>query len=170
MVARMTQSLACSIPAIPPTRSVWHTISPMTPLIYAGHSTGFKAQSANLSIDGRTPYARSADPEEATSYEIGLKMQFDNGYLNMAYFHQSIEGFQSNVFTGTGFNLANAGEETHEGIEIDMMMALSENFVVNFSGIFIDAVYDDFKQGACDATGLAEAEFQCPSVGRWVAR
>ena len=130
--------------------------------IYAGHSTGFKAQSANLSIDGRTPYGRSADPEEATSYEIGLKMQFDNGYLNMAYFNQSIEGFQSNVFTGTGFNLANAGEETHKGIEIDMMMALSENFVINFSGIFIDAVYDDFKQGACDSTGLAEAEFQCP--------
>jgi iron complex outermembrane receptor protein len=130
--------------------------------VYASHSTGFKAQSANLSIDGRTPYSRSADPEEATSYEIGLKMQFANGYLNMAYFHQSIEGFQSNVFTGTGFNLANAGEETHEGVEVDMVMALSENFVVNFSGIFIDAVYDDFKQGACDATGLAEAEFQCP--------
>jgi len=128
---------------------------------YASHSTGFKAASVNLSVDGRTPGNRSADPEEATNIEVGLKASFDNGYLNVALFQQSIEGFQSNVFSGTGFNLENAGKETHEGIELDAMVALSESLVVGFSAIAIDAVYDSFTNGTCDTTGQAGEAYQC---------
>jgi iron complex outermembrane receptor protein len=132
-----------------------------TMTVYAGHSTGFKAASVNLSVDGRTPGNRAADPEEATSIEVGLKAVFDNGYFNIAYFEQSIEGFQSNVFSGTGFNLENAGKETHKGVEFDGMFALSENLVLGLSGIAIDPVYDSFVNGTCDTTGLAEARYQC---------
>ena len=130
--------------------------------VYASHSTGFKATSINMSVDGRTPGNRTADPEEATNIEVGLKATFDNGYLNLAYFEQTIEGFQSNVFSGTGFNLENAGEETHEGIELDSMFALSENLVVGFSAMYIDAVYDEFLNGTCDDTGLSEPQYACP--------
>jgi len=132
-----------------------------TMTIYAGHSTGFKAASVNMSVDGRTPGKRAAYPEEATNIEIGLKAVFDNGYFNIAYFEQSIEGFQSNVFSGTGFNLENAGKETHKGVEFDGMFALSESLVLGLSGIAIDPVYDSFVNGTCDTTGLAEARYQC---------
>ncbi|MGB1157830.1 MAG: TonB-dependent receptor [Porticoccaceae bacterium] len=131
--------------------------------VYASHSTGFKAASVNLSVDGRTPGNRTADPEEATNIEFGLKTTFDNGYLNIAYFDQTIEGFQSNIFSGTGFNLENAGKETHEGVELDGMLALSENVVLGFSAIYIDAIYDEFLNGTCDDTGLAEPEYSCPA-------
>ena len=131
--------------------------------VYASHSTGFKATSVNMSVDGRTPGNRTADPEEATNIEVGLKASFDNGYLNVAYFEQTIKGFQSNVFGGTGFNLENAGEETHEGIELDSMIALSEDLVVGFSATYIDAVYDEFLNGTCDNTGLAEPQYACPT-------
>ena len=130
--------------------------------VYASHSTGFKAASVNLSVDGRTPGNRSADPEEATNIEIGFKAAFDNGYLNLALFQQSIDGFQSNEFSGTGFNLVNAGKETHEGIELTGMFALTESLVVNVSAITIDAVYDSFDEGTCDRTGLAGEAYQCP--------
>jgi len=129
--------------------------------VYASHSTGFKAASVNLSVDGRTPGNRAADPEEATNIEIGLKASFDNGYLNVALFQQSIEGFQSNVFGGTGFNLENAGKETHEGIEFDAMYAVSESLVLSLSAIAIDAVYDSFENGTCDTTGQAGEAYQC---------
>ena len=129
--------------------------------IYAGHSTGFKASSINMSVDGRTPGNRAADPENATNIEIGLKATFDNGYMNLAYFEQTIEGFQSNVFSGTGFNLANAGEETHKGIEFDTVIAVSDNLVLSLSGIAIDPVYDSFVNGTCDTTGLAEERYRC---------
>ena len=131
--------------------------------VYASHSSGFKATSVNLSVDGRTPGNRTADPEEATNVEVGLKATFDNGYLNLAYFDQTIKGFQSNVFGGTGFNLENAGKETHEGIELDSVFALSENLVVGLSAMYIDAVYDEFLNGTCDTTGLSDPEYLCPA-------
>ena len=134
--------------------------------VYASHSTGFKASSVNLSVDGRTPGNRAADPEEATNVEAGIKTSFDNGYLNIAYFEQTIEGFQSNVFGGTGFNLTNAGEETHKGFELDSMFALSENLAIGVSAMSIDAIYDSFLNGTCDTTGLAEPEYACPAGQR----
>ena len=131
-------------------------------VVYASHSTGFKATSVNLSVDGRTPGNRAADPEEATNIEIGLKASFDNGYVNIALFDQSIEGFQSNVFSGTGFNLENAGKESHEGLELDSMFALSENLSIGLSAMYIDAVYDSFVNGTCDTTGLSDVQYNCP--------
>ncbi len=129
--------------------------------IYATHSTGFKATSVNMTVDARD--VRSADPEEATNIEIGLKATFDNGYLNIAYFDQNIDGFQSNAFSGTGFNLVNAGKESHEGVELDSMLALSENLMLRVSAMSLDAVYDSFERGTCDTTGLAEPQYQCPA-------
>lgn len=127
---------------------------------YASHSTGFKAISVSLTVDARD--LRSADPEEATSIELGMKKSFDRGYFNIALFDQSIKGFQSNAFTGTGFNLVNAGEQTHKGIEFDSMFAASEDLILRLSVIAIDPVYDEFLRGSCDTTGLAGAEYQCP--------
>ena len=113
-----------------------------------------------MTVDARN--LRSADPEEATSIELGMKKSFDNGYVNIALFNQSIKGFQSNAFTGTGFNLVNAGEQTHKGIEFDSMFAASEDLVLRLSVIALDPVYDEFLKGSCDTTGLAAPEYQCP--------
>src|SRR3546814_16763456 len=63
--------------------------------------------------------SRFANPEESTVYEFGLKGQWDVAAVNVAVFKQSIKGFQSNVFTGTGFPLANAGKQSTFGIEFD---------------------------------------------------
>ena len=43
------------------------------------------------------------------------------------------------------------------------MFALSENLIVGFSAIYMDAEYDSFLNGTCDKTGLAEPEFSCPA-------
>lgn len=62
--------------------------------VYVGTATGFKAASVNLTIDGRGgDIGRIAEPEEAELFEIGLKAQFDRGYVNLALFDQSIKGF-----------------------------------------------------------------------------
>ena len=101
---------------------------------YVSAATGFKASSWNLSRDSRpfpsdqaaleaagltvpnlTYTTRYALPEEATVYEIGLKARWDTVALNMAIFDQSIKNFQENIFTGTGFNLQNAGEQSAQG-------------------------------------------------------
>ena len=58
-------------------------------------------------------------PKSSEVYEVGLKAQWPLVAFNIAVFKQSIKGFQSNVFTGTGFALANAGEQSTFGIEFD---------------------------------------------------
>jgi outer membrane receptor protein involved in Fe transport len=134
--------------------------------VYLGAGTGFKATSWNLSRDSR-PFAsdlaaigsaglttpnlvagtRYAGPEEATVYEIGLKSRFERGALNLAVFDQSIEGFQSNIFVGTGFSLANAGEQSTTGVEIEATWLPTDALELTFAGTWLDAQYDDF-QGA----------------------
>jgi iron complex outermembrane receptor protein len=90
---------------------------------YVSYSTGWKAGAYNLSSDSRPPNAngvgRTAAPEDVSVYEAGLKANFQGGYLNLAIFDQSIKGFQSNAYTGIGYSLVNAGEESVKGFEVD---------------------------------------------------
>ncbi len=137
--------------------------------VYGGVSTGFKATSWNLSRDSR-PFAsdigritsaglgvpnlisgtRFASPEEATVYEIGLKAKFDRFAVNVALFDQSIEGFQSNAFVGTGFNLANAGEQSTKGVEFDLTYYPTESLELKLAGTLLDSTYDSFEGAGRD--------------------
>ena len=125
---------------------------------YISHSTGFKPTSVNLSVNANNAtIGRAADPEQSENIEFGLKHSHDLGYINVAFFKQNIEGFQSNTFTGNGFSLVNAGDQEHKGIEIDSVTAVSENLVVGLSAIRIDAVYKSFVNGSCDTLGLDDS-------------
>ncbi|KTE04615.1 TonB-dependent receptor [Sphingopyxis sp. H038] len=135
--------------------------------IYATYATGFKASSVNLSRDSRplasdlaaitaaglrTPNlvagSRFADPEESTVYEFGLKGQWDVAAVNVAVFKQSIKGFQSNVFTGTGFALANAGKQSTFGIEFDGSVRPVAGLNLTLAATYLDAKYDSFINSA----------------------
>ena len=131
--------------------------------VYASYATGFKASSINLSRDSR-PFAadanalgaagllqpnqtfgsRFAGPENATVYEIGVKGQWDVAAFNLTLFAQSIKGFQSNVFNGTGFELANAGKQTTKGIEFDGNVTPIDGLKFSVAMVYLDPVYDSF--------------------------
>ena len=133
--------------------------------VYASYGTGFKATSWNLGRDSR-PFpadaaalgaagllpanavfrTRFAGPEEARIIEAGAKMKFDNGNLNIAVFDQTIEGFQSNVFLGTGFTLLNAGQQSTLGAEVDVSYSLADALTLSFAGTFLDPKYDEFTE------------------------
>lgn len=142
--------------------------------VYAGVSTGFKATSWNLSRDSR-PFAndipaltdaglvvpnlttgtRFAGPEESTVYEIGLKASYDTVTFNVAIFAQEIDGFQSNVFSGTGFNLVNAGKQSVEGLEFDLNWYPTDFLKVAFAVTYLDPLYDEFE-GALGINGIED--------------
>jgi iron complex outermembrane recepter protein len=140
--------------------------------VYASVATGFKSTSWNLSRDSRPLLAngaalgaagllpanfiigsgrnfgtRLAGPEKATVIEFGVKARFEYGAINLAVFDQSIKGFQSNTFLGTGFGLTNAGEQSTQGIEVDATYVPVESLVLNFAGTFLDPIYDSFEGG-----------------------
>jgi iron complex outermembrane receptor protein len=131
--------------------------------VYVNHGTGFKATSWNLSRDSRpsptsltalraaglasanlTSGSRFAGPEEATVYELGLKARYDRFSINSAIFEQSIKGFQSAIFVGTGFVLSNAGEQTTKGVEFDLNYYPADALKLTLAGTFLDPKYDSF--------------------------
>ena len=148
---------------------------------YVSAGTGFKATSWNLSRDSR-PFpedqagieaagltvpnlvytTRYATPEYSTVYEIGLKARWDTVALNLAIFDQEIEGFQENIFTGTGFNLANAGKRSTTGLEIDVRWQPTKSFQASLGATFMDPLYDSFELaqgvgGTVDLSGTTPA-------------
>ena len=103
---------------------------------------------AGLAVNNLTTGTRFAGPEEAKVFEVGVKGAFNNFAFNLAIFDQTIEGFQSNAFTGTGFALANAGEQSTTGLEIDMTWNPTDALTLTFAGTFLDPVYDSFPGSA----------------------
>ena len=136
--------------------------------IYGGLSTGYKATAWNISRDSRptaseiaglaaagTPVGpnttvgtRYANPEKAEVLEFGAKIALPSGYLNIAIFDQEIEDFQTNTFVGTGFVLANAGSQSADGYEFDLVISPTENIDLAVSGLFIDPIYDSYVGAA----------------------
>ncbi|NNE59187.1 MAG: TonB-dependent receptor, partial [Hellea sp.] len=105
-------------------------------------------QTRGLTVPNLTVGSRFARPENSTVYEIGVKAKLDRGYVNVTVFDQTIKGFQSNVFTGTGFNLANAGSQSAQGIEVDFLYSPIDNLSLTGGAIFMDPVYDSFPGAA----------------------
>lgn len=99
---------------------------------------------AGLNLPNLTTGTRFAGPEEAEVFELGVKAKFENFAVNLAVFDQTIEGFQSNVFIGTGFALSNAGKQSSEGIEFDATWRPTEALTLTFAGTFLDPIYDSF--------------------------
>jgi iron complex outermembrane recepter protein len=130
---------------------------------YFTYSKGWKASAVNLSSDGSPPdpvtgLGRAAGPEDVTLYEVGFKAKFDQGYINVAVFDQTIEGFQSNIFIGTGFVLANAGEQSVRGFEVESLWQPAEPLVATFGLTYLDPEYDSFPNAPCASfVGVAPA-------------
>lgn len=104
-------------------------------------------RTAGLAVNNLTTGTRFADPENATVYEVGLKGQFDGFGFNLALFKQSLEGFQGNIFTGTGFVLGNAEKQSTTGIELDATMSPIKNFTITTNFTYLNPKFDSFTGG-----------------------
>lgn len=121
--------------------------------MYASYNTGWKAGAVNLSSDSRPPdvngVGRTADPEDVTAYELGLKSVFGGGFFNLALFHQSIDGFQSNLYTGTGYQLVNAGKTTIRGVEMDVAYRPATWLALTGAATYLEPTYNSFTKAPC---------------------
>ncbi|OYY90656.1 MAG: TonB-dependent receptor [Sphingomonas sp. 28-66-16] len=145
---------------------------------YVTYGTGFKASSINIGPDSRptaadfipgspvtnppaspirtaglalpnlTTGSRFALPETAEVIEGGLKAQWPNFAFNVAVFQQTINNFQGNIFTGTGFILTNAGKQSTFGIEFDTNYTPVKALTLNFDLTYLNPKYDSYPNGA----------------------
>ncbi|GGF54924.1 TonB-dependent receptor [Alteromonas lipolytica] len=119
-------------------------------LVYLSWANGFK--SGGLNTDR---IAAGFDPvfqaETSRSWELGYKLEIPDHdlRLNLALHKTDIDDFQASTFTGTGFNLQNAGSIATKGLEVDLQWfplastQLSVNFARNL------ARFDSFANGTC---------------------
>jgi outer membrane receptor protein involved in Fe transport len=145
--------------------------------VYASYATGFKASSVNLSRDSRPTAAdrasliaaglgvnnlsagsRFAGPEESRVIELGVKGNWGDVSANLAVFDQEIKGFQSNIFTGSGFVLLNAGKQSTIGVELETVATVFDALTLNFGVTWLDPEYDSFQVSAVgDLSGTRPA-------------
>jgi len=137
--------------------------------VYGSYATGFKASSWNLTRDsrpfladgaalqaagllpnnynpatGRNFGTRFSSPETVEVFELGFKGRFEKGAINVAVFDQTVQNFQSTIFQGTGFVLANAGQQSTQGFEFDTTYTPIEPLTLTFAGVIQDPNYDSF--------------------------
>lgn len=99
---------------------------------------------AGIGVVNLTTGSRFAGPEDAEVYEIGLKGSYPGLDFNLALFDQTIKGFQSFLFTGTGFQLSNAGEQSVTGFEFSSTITPTRPLVFTFALTYLDAIFDSF--------------------------
>ncbi|WP_108788067.1 TonB-dependent receptor domain-containing protein [Erythrobacter sp. Alg231-14] len=113
---------------------------------------------AGLAIPNLRSGTRFAGPENAEVYEIGMKAQWDGFGFNLALFDQTIDGFQSLAFTGTGFALQNAGQQSVKGAEFDATIIPTDGLVLTFALTYLDPLFDDFPGSVLgDLSGVRPA-------------
>lgn len=131
--------------------------------VYASWATGYKAPSFNLSRDSRPlaadfaqlvannqavvnlrPGTRFADAEDSEVYEIGLKGNWDYAAANLTLFKQTIDNFQANTFTGSGFILSNAGVRETYGVEFDGYVRPADGLTFSLAMTYLDSDYESF--------------------------
>ncbi|MEO6718099.1 MAG: TonB-dependent receptor [Novosphingobium sp.] len=150
--------------------------------VYVSFATGYKASSVNLSRDSRpllsdkgaiesagiavvnqTYGGRFAGPESSTVYEAGIKASWRNASVNIAVFDQKIKGFQANSFTGLGFILSNAGQQSVRGFEIEGMFKPVPELTISGGLTYLDPKYDTYLLSPLgNASGTRPA--QIPTV------
>ena len=121
-------------------------------MLYAKYGQGYKAGGFDAANTVGNPAAEEFEDETAESWEFGAKLGLWDGRatMNIVLFQSQFEDLQVSVFDGVaGFEVANAGEATSEGIEIDGQVAVTEELTVYYAFAYLDSVYDSFPGAAC---------------------
>lgn len=142
---------------MPSVQLQWSTTDDV--MAYAKWAKSYKSGGFNAGI-----FATNEDiiyePEKATGSEIGLKSTLADGaaVLNLALFHEKFDDLQVNTLTGAGQTLlSNAGAATSKGVELEGKLAVTNTFTVGGSLAYLDAKYDDYARGPCNAVQRSEA-------------
>jgi iron complex outermembrane receptor protein len=117
---------------------------------YAKVASGWKSGGFNGEAPTAESFHESYDPEEVTSYELGLKSRLLDKrlQLNVAAFYNDIDDMQFSVFLegsgGAASTVNNAGQATTQGIELEAIAQLTDNLRLGVNYGYLDADYDKF--------------------------
>jgi len=119
-----------------------------TTMVYASFATGFKSGGTNT--ERIAPQFTSLfEAETSESFEVGFKGDIGPVRMALTYYDTSFEDFQASTFTGTGFNLQNAGEIENKGFESEFLWRPFDGTEVQLIYTHNEADYKSFLAGTC---------------------
>lgn len=124
-----------------------------TVMLYASYSEGFKSGSWTTRLSNPVTEAESDiltfGPEEATTYEAGVKSEFLNRRIqwNSAVFYTDYKDIQLNFQLGVSPTFQNAGDAEIYGFESELQAAITESFRVNANVGYVHAEYTSLAEG-----------------------
>jgi len=121
-----------------------------TLMFYASYGEGYKSGGTNTDRINAA-FNPIFGAETSTTIELGMKADFQdiNLRVNLALYDTQIDGLQANSWTGTGFNLQNAGKADTSGWELETWWVPTESLAFQAFWVHSDAKYDSFENGTC---------------------
>ncbi len=118
-------------------------------MFYVSYGEGYKSGGTNT--DRINPaFSVLFGPETSETIELGMKADFGNGFrVNAAIYDTQIDGLQANSWTGTGFNVQNAGEVSLNGWELEGWWQATDTLNFQAYWVHIDGEYENFLLGTC---------------------
>lgn len=119
-----------------------------TSMFYISYATGFKSGGTNTE---RIPAAFDSifGPETSKSLEVGYKGDLGPVRLAIAVYDTEFDDFQAQTFTGSGFNLQNAGTIDNTGVEVEMLWRPTDSFQAQFIYSHNEVEFAEFRAGTC---------------------
>jgi iron complex outermembrane recepter protein len=121
-------------------------------MVYATYSTGFRSGGFSPRAATIEVLQKGQDPEKLTNYEVGAKTRWlDNRLqLNAALFHMIYEDMQIETSlpasngNGQQQGFDNVGKATIDGVELELLAQITDNWTLSGNIGLLDAKYDSF--------------------------
>jgi len=136
-------------------------------MLYGSYSRGYKSGGWTSRVTFPVSVAPTFGPEQAETYEVGIKSQFFNRHLqlNAAAFTTKYENMQISIQRGVSPTFENAGDARIKGLELEAQAVLTDALRFNASVGYIDARYLRVN----DPTGTIKVTSDLPKVPKWTA-
>lgn len=135
--------------------------------LYASVSRGFKSGGFSTILAAPTERFPSYEPEQVTSYELGVKVHRDRFDIAAATFFTDFENIQVPVIDVSP-QILNAAEAETKGFEIEVMAVVTDGFSVDAAIGYLDAEYKRLDESGLQGLAVPitlESEFQ--NAPRW---
>lgn len=150
----------------------WRPSDPL--MLYASYNEGHKSGGFQGAIPNATATAFRYGPEDAKSWEGGLKGAYASGSFQVAVFNTKYKDLQVSAAVPTdpnstvfAFFTGNAAEATSKGVEFSGTYRFTDNFRVQGSVAWLDAKFDSYPDGPCHTGQPADdpAKGSCSLTG-----
>jgi iron complex outermembrane receptor protein len=130
---------------------------------YLRVADGYKSGGFSAEDFYRGENQNAFSPEEARTYEVGIKGSFFEGagWLSAAIFYTEFDDLQVSIFNGSGFSVSNAAQAISQGAEVDASWLLSNALTLTGSIGYIDATYDEYPDAPCTVDQLDTVDADC---------